>query len=157
MGPDEQLPLFARGADAPAPQRGFPSVTEALPRAERSWAEALARPLPRTPRSAAGVASKLSARSAKPKAPTFATQKAAILAGLRHAGWDVKDGLKVPHATSPTGIRFWFKTQAIYYSLLEGGRFDFGNAHSLTSDMRERSASDMIAYLVRIAERIARR
>jgi len=160
LGPDEQLHLFHGLPPEDGPKPGFSSVQEGLPRAERAWAEAQAQPRATPARSAAGVASKLTARAAKPKLPTFAVQRDAILARLRAAGWDVKDGLKVPHATSRDGtVRYWFKTQAIYYEPLRAsrGHFDFGDAHSLVSDMRERPANEMTAYLIRAAERIARR
>ncbi len=161
MPEPEQLPLFAPAAVASAPgSPGFEAVRAALPRAERSWAEAEHNPRVVSSRSARGVARKLEARAAKPKLPTFAVQRAAILTELRRAGWAVAEGLKVPHATSPDGLlRYWFKTQAIYYEPLRAseGRFDLGDAHSLVSDMREKPTGEMAAYLLRTASRIASR
>lgn len=51
------------------------------------------------------------------KPRTYAIARADILRALRADGWDVRENLKVPHATHPSGdFRLWFKTQAIYYT-----------------------------------------
>jgi len=85
-----------------------------------------------------GVKPPPAARRPRVKAPkTYAQAQDEILRHLRTKGWAVKDGLKIPHATSPDGgYRFWFKPQAIYGST--GPRMnDFGEARSVsTKDYR---------------------
>lgn len=56
-------------------------------------------------------------RNPAPKPRTYAIARADILRALRADGWDVRENLKVPHATHPSGeFRLWFKTQAIYFT-----------------------------------------
>ena len=56
-------------------------------------------------------------RNPAPKPRTYAIARADVLRALRADGWDVRENLKVPHATHPSGeFRLWFKTQAIYYT-----------------------------------------
>lgn len=56
-------------------------------------------------------------RNPAPKPRTYAIARADILRALRADGWDVRENLKVPHATHPNGdFRLWFKTQAIYFT-----------------------------------------
>ncbi len=78
---------------------------------------------------------------AKPKMPTYAQAQEAILADLAQRGWTVKSGLKIPHATSKDGrYRLWFKTQAVYYTIVGAssagmpGAHDFHSARSLWVD-----------------------
>jgi hypothetical protein len=69
--------------------------------------------------------------------PTFVEAKQAILDYLGKEGWKLSaPGLKVMHATSKDGkVRLWFKAQAVYFTY-STGRHDFGEAHSLHSDIR---------------------
>ena len=57
-----------------------------------------------------------------------------LLTGLKERGWIVKADLKIPHASKDRD-RLWFKTQAVY--LATGMGKDIGDAHSISSDMRE--------------------
>lgn len=51
------------------------------------------------------------------KRKTFQEARAEIIEHLKKEHWTVKEGLKIPHATSPNGeIRVWFKPQAVYVS-----------------------------------------
>lgn len=68
------------------------------------------------------------------KRPTFAQVKSHLFQSLASHGWRMSDPkLKVPHATSPEGVRLWFKSQAIYV----GTGTALGDARSLVSDMRD--------------------
>src|SRR6185437_5575704 len=71
------------------------------------------------------------------KLPTFAQARAMLLAGLRAHGWEVRAGLNIPWAASG-GDRLWFKPEAIYY----GTTKSLGDAHSISSDMREFATVD---------------
>ena len=81
---------------------------------------------------------------------TFAEARRDLLDDFSRIGWSVKKDLKVPHATSPDGkVRFWFKPQAVYYSVVYDervGRHDFGNARTLSydQDIRVMSIDDII-------------
>ena len=81
-------------------------------------------------------------------ATTYAQAHTAILALLMAKGWEVKQNLKIPHATSPDGnLRLWFKAQAIYYGTNSNVK-DFGSAHSLwASDLRTMTAENLQASL----------
>lgn len=68
---------------------------------------------------------------AKPKMPTYAQAQEAILADLAQRGWTVKAGLKIPHATSKDGrYRLWFKTQAVYYTIVGASSAGLPGAHN---------------------------
>jgi hypothetical protein len=72
-----------------------------------------------------------------PKQRTYAQIQAAVLEGLDKMGWEVKRGLKIPHATDPSRrLRLWFKPQSIYYDIDNGGRgnFNFASARSVHID-----------------------
>lgn len=73
----------------------------------------------------------------------FVDVKAMLLDGLRKNGWTVVEHLKVPHATK-NDTRLWFKTQAIYMNDPNSDHRDFGNAHSLSSDMREYASVEQL-------------
>jgi len=94
-------------------------------------------------------------RAAKRRNPskprTYAVARADILRALREEGWDVRENLKVPHATHPRGgFRLWFKTQAIYESH-GGGASSFAGAHSLwIGDIRTMPVADVLADIERI-------
>lgn len=83
-----------------------------------------------------------------PKKPTFAQKRAELLQGLEEEGFQVstRDSrtfkpLKIPHATSRDGrVRFWFKPQAIYYTV---GQHRFNDARSWTEDMRTVTAKEL--------------
>jgi hypothetical protein len=158
-----QATLFASHTTAPqSASSGFESVQAGLPRAtaafeksEREYTPQKIAPSRGSVRSAAGVAKKIHEKKAK--LPTFAKQRTNILAELRKAGWNVTDGLKVPHATSPDGrARYWFKTQAIYAEgRSDKSSFNLGDAHSFMSDMREKLPTEVAAYLIRAAPSVA--
>ncbi len=91
--------------------------------------------------------------------PTFRQKRDELLAGLRAAGWDVTTfsrgrTLKIPYATSPDGeVRFWFKPQAIYYTVVfPPVLHDFKRARSISIDMRTETVESLLAD----AERVAR-
>jgi hypothetical protein len=69
------------------------------------------------------------------KAPkTYKQAQDEILDALGKAGWRVVGQLKVPHATSPDGgFRFWFKAQAIYFSMTDRNypSWKLGDARSM--------------------------
>lgn len=93
----------------------------------------------------AGVRAVGRCRIRNPRKPTFKQKREELLRGLEECGFQVKASLKVPHATSPDGqLRYWFKPQAIYYSI--GEPHDFGRARSWTDDMRETSVGELIKY-----------
>ena len=73
------------------------------------------------------------------KLPTFPQAKAMLLAGLRAHGWEVRAGLTIPWAASG-GERLWFRPEAIYY----GTTKSIGDAHSISSDMREFATVDAL-------------
>lgn len=83
---------------------------------------------------------------------TFDQARREILAALRAAGWAVKDGLKVQHATSPDGeLRLWFKAQAVHST--EGSYHEFGNARNFggyTFDIREYSGPEFLAVVEKL-------
>lgn len=84
-------------------------------------------------------------RHPNPRKPTFKQKREELLRGLEAHGFRVKEPLKVPHATSPDGqLRFWFKPQAIYYSI--GQPHEFNRARSWTDDMRETSVEELVRY-----------
>jgi hypothetical protein len=61
-----------------------------------------------------------------------------LLEGLKREGWEVREGLMVPHATSPDHkTRLWFKARAVYMNDLGTDPRDYKNTHSLSSDIRE--------------------
>lgn len=79
------------------------------------------------------------------------------LKNLATAGWNVKTGLKIPHATSPDGKqRLWFKPQAIHHTEIGSAekkfserdetktKHDFGQAHTLNIDPRAVSTDQVI-------------
>jgi hypothetical protein len=70
------------------------------------------------------------------KLPTYKKAQQAIRNMLRDEGWTIKEGLKVPHATSPEGkTRLYFKAQSIYEDT--GPPFSLNRARSLVSDPRK--------------------
>ena len=81
---------------------------------------------------------------------TYAQAKQELLNDFERIGWSVKKVLKVPYATSPDGnVRFWFKPQSIYYSVVMDksvGNHTLGNARTLSydQDMRIMSVDDII-------------
>jgi hypothetical protein len=76
---------------------------------------------------------------------TFKQATADHLAALRAMGWTVKDGLKIPHATSPDGLaRLWFKPQAVWASPGERGS-DMSAARSCHQDMRRATTDQLVA------------
>ena len=81
--------------------------------------------------------------------PTFKVARQNILGELQRSGWTVRAGLKVPHATSPSGrVRLWFKPQSVHYS--EGVIHTLGYARSLTDreiDIREVSPARFVALV----------
>ncbi len=86
--------------------------------------------------------------------PTFRQKRNELLAGLRERGWEITTysrgrGLKVPYATSPDGVvRFWFKSQAIYYTVAES--HDFKLARSISMDMRGETVESLLADAERL-------
>jgi hypothetical protein len=84
-------------------------------------------------------------------ARTYAEARADILRALRAEGWDVRENLKVPHATHPSGdFRLWFKTQAIYFTTGDRrrGQGSLANAYSLhMGDIRAISTATAMAQL----------
>lgn len=90
--------------------------------------------------------------------PTFRQTRDALLSGLRERGWDVTTysrgrSLKVPYATSPDGVvRFWFKPQAIYYTVVDPPfSHDFKAARSVSIDMRAETVESLLADAARLA------
>lgn len=92
-------------------------------------------------------------RNPAPKARTYAIARADILRALRADGWDVRENLKVPHATHPSGeFRLWLKTQAIYYSTGDRRRGvgSLSDAHSLwIGDIRTMPVAEVFADIER--------
>jgi hypothetical protein len=87
--------------------------------------------------------------------PKFDDQRKMLLDGLKGKGWDVKDHLGTPHATTKDfgGTRLWFKSQAVYLNDLMTDPRDFKNTHSLSSDIREyKDAGDLISDVARMRE-----
>lgn len=90
-------------------------------------------------------------RTKAPKLETFGKAKLRLLGELSRLGWDVQDGLKVPHATSPDRrIRLWFKPQAVWYTGSDhhsGFRHDFHAARTISYslDTRRLSAPSLVA------------
>jgi hypothetical protein len=86
---------------------------------------------------------------------TFKQAQADHLAALAQLGWNVKAGLKIPHATSPDGLtRLWFKPQAVY----AGRGTDFGAARSIMGglmDSRTVATADLVTYGTRLAAGLA--
>ncbi len=89
--------------------------------------------------------------------PTFRQKRDELLAGLRAAGWDVTTysrgrSLKVPYATSREGdVRFWFKPQAIYYTVVYPPfAHDFKQARSVSIDMRTETVESLLADVERV-------
>lgn len=81
---------------------------------------------------------RVAARFLEAKKQTFVEAKTDILAHLKKEGWAVKDGLAVPHATSPDGeVRVWFKPQAVLMS--KGNNHSLGAARSMWTDIRSMS------------------
>ena len=84
-------------------------------------------------------------------ARTYAEARADILRALRAEGWDVRDGLKVPHATHPSGdFRLWFKTQAIYFTTGDRrrGQGTLGDAYSIhMGDIRAMPTAGALAHI----------
>jgi len=91
-------------------------------------------------------------RLPNPKQPTFAQKKAELLQGLSSQGFqvvtaDYRTGklLKVPYATGLSGrFRYWFKPQAIYYTIAPAGKHQLKNARSWTEDMRKSTADGLV-------------
>jgi hypothetical protein len=94
------------------------------------------------------------ARHRNPSKPrTYAIARAQIINALRADGWDVRENLKVPHATHPSGeFRLWFKTQAIYYTTGDRrrGQGSLSDAHSLwIGDIRAMPVAEVLADIER--------
>lgn len=67
-------------------------------------------------------------------ARTFLQARREVLQYLTTEGWQVKPGLKIPHATSPyDDLRLWFKSQAVYFTC--GRPHTFSNARTLAYDL----------------------
>lgn len=98
-------------------------------------------------------------RNPAPKARTYAIARADILRALRADGWDVRENLKVPHATHPSGeFRLWFKTQAIYYSTGDRRRGvgSLSDAQSLwIGDIRTMPVAEVLADIERARKQSA--
>lgn len=92
-------------------------------------------------------------RNPAPKTRTYAIARADILRALRADGWDVRENLKVPHATHPSGeFRLWFKTQAIYFTTGDRRRGcgSLSDAHSLwIGDIRMMPVAEVLADIER--------
>lgn len=98
-------------------------------------------------------------RNPSPKPRTYAVARADILRALRADGWDVRENLKVPHATHPSGeFRLWFKTQAIYYSTGDRRRGvgSLSDAQSLwIGDIRTMPVAEVLADIERARKQSA--
>lgn len=92
-------------------------------------------------------------RNPASKPRTYAIARAQIINALRADGWDVRENLKVPHATHPSGeFRLWFKTQAIYYTTGDRrrGQGSLSDAHSLwIGDIRAMPVAEVLADIER--------
>lgn len=92
-------------------------------------------------------------RNPASKPRTYAIARADILRALRADGWDVRENLKVPHATHPSGeFRLWFKTQAIYFTTGDRrrGAGSLSDAHSLwIGDIRTMPVAEVLADIER--------
>ena len=92
-------------------------------------------------------------RNPAPKPRTYAIARADILRAIRADGWDVRENLKVPHATHPSGeFRLWFKTQAIYFTTGDRRRGcgSLSDAHSLwIGDIRTMPVAEVLADIER--------
>lgn len=110
-----------------------------------------ARPTPLPRRNPARRRATVRRRNPASKARTYAEARADILRALRAEGWDVRENLKVPHATHPSGdFRLWFKTQAIYFTTGDRrrGQGSLANAYSLhMGDIRAISTATAMAQL----------
>lgn len=79
---------------------------------------------------------------------TFQAARDEILAHLKSKGWKIKEGLKIPYATSPDGdFRLWFKTQAVYYT--SGNDHSFKGARSIHTDIRDMTPEKFLTYAQR--------
>lgn len=92
-------------------------------------------------------------RNPAEKPRTYAVARAQIINALRADGWDVRENLKVPHATHPSGeFRLWFKTQAIYYTTGDRRRGcgSLSDARSLwIGDIRAMPVAEVLADIER--------
>jgi hypothetical protein len=99
------------------------------------------------------VAGEQAHRNPAPKPRTYAVARAQIINALRADGWDVRENLKVPHATHPSGeFRLWFKTQAIHYTTGDRrrGQGSLSDAHSLwIGDIRAMPVAEVLADIER--------
>lgn len=91
---------------------------------------------------------------------TYDQARKGIIEAFRARGWAVSTlTLKVPYVTSPNGlVRFWFKTQAIYYTDLSSdiqkhpsGRHEIGNGHTVSYDLdiRKYKPDSVAAWLIK--------
>jgi hypothetical protein len=88
---------------------------------------------------------------ANARARTFQEAKRDVIALLKSRGWSVRDGLKVPHATSPDGaVRLWFKTQAVHHS---HGNASLGDARSVGYDIRFMPPEEFVTKVESFARR----
>lgn len=75
------------------------------------------------------------------KRPTFDVAKKSLLDHLSKEGWKISSPtLKIPHATDRNGeVRLWFKTQAVYMSIVKGrgGSHTMDGARSIHVDIRD--------------------
>lgn len=81
------------------------------------------------------------------KKETYKAAKARLLADLRANGWQVKEDLKVPHATSPNGkTRLWFKAQSVYYAFTSDRMIPpiMQNASSTWAEIRGATWQDLV-------------
>ncbi len=82
---------------------------------------------------------------------TYKEAKAGIWHILEETGWHMSNPfLKVPHATDPdTGLRVWFKPQAIYF----GWTTKLNDARSLSGelDIRDFSAHEVVGWITKEA------
>lgn len=85
------------------------------------------------------------------KRPTFKAALTAIATHLKKEGWEVKEGLKIPHATSPDDdVRVYFKTQAVYYD--RGPPYSYKSARSLHIDIRDLDGPGFVKEVKRWAK-----
>lgn len=82
---------------------------------------------------------------------TFKQATADHLDTLAAMGWTVRRDLKVPHATDATGLRLWFKPQAVYFSR----GTDLGAARSIHAEMRTATTAKLVADALYFATRAA--
>jgi hypothetical protein len=86
---------------------------------------------------------------------TFVQARQDILLDLQRRGWKVDGGLKIPHATNPSGeLRLWFKPQAVYFAVRPYRTpfsFSFASARSTwIEDIRRLSPDEFVHKIDRM-------